>query len=102
MVTAVHQKLTAEHGKGVADRVIGHNIQASILHKDIIEKWGRFPHRCGADLNMPECSVCRAVGTLFCSCYNKMTPLPYRNEVLGRDSTPEEVTGLADGSIRSF
>ena len=32
----------------------------------------------------------------------ELTALPYRNEALGRESTPEEVAGLADGSIRSF
>lgn len=39
------------------------------LHVEIVEKYGRFPHR---------------------------------NALLGRESTPEEVAGLADGSIRKF
>ncbi|KAG2496755.1 hypothetical protein HYH03_005164 [Edaphochlamys debaryana] len=38
-------------------------------HRDLIARWGRFPHR---------------------------------NAVLGRESTPEEAAGLADGSIRTY
>jgi uncharacterized protein (DUF924 family) len=40
-----------------------------IAHLELIEKWGRFPHR---------------------------------NAALGRESTPDEAQGLADGSIRGF
>lgn len=39
------------------------------LHRDVIFKWGRFPHR---------------------------------NSILGRESTPEEAQGMADGTIASF
>ena len=42
------------------------NIHYAELHRDVVQKWGRFPHR---------------------------------NSLLGRESTPEEVAGLADGSI---
>lgn len=38
----------------------------AVAHRDVIAKWGRFPHR---------------------------------NETVGRQSTPEELAGLQDGSI---
>jgi uncharacterized protein (DUF924 family) len=45
------------------------NVRYAVLHRDIVARWGRFPHR---------------------------------NQVLGRASMPEEVAGLADGSILRF
>ncbi|GIL52138.1 hypothetical protein Vafri_8062 [Volvox africanus] len=44
-------------------------LKYSEAHRDVIAKWGRFPHR---------------------------------NAALGRPSTPEELSGLADGSIAKF
>ena len=70
MATEIHKKLTGEHGTEVADRMIGQDLQASIAHKDIIEKWGRFPHRCGADLSMRKGGVCWAVSALVWCCLN--------------------------------
>lgn len=39
------------------------------LHKKVIQRWGRFPHR---------------------------------NALLGRESTPEEAAGMAEGTIPRF
>lgn len=44
-------------------------LDMAVAHRDIIERWGRYPHR---------------------------------NAALGRQSTPEEVQGLEDGSIKKF
>ena len=44
-------------------------LQFAVAHRDVIAKWGRFPHR---------------------------------NQVLGREPTPEEVQGMEEGTIPKF
>ena len=49
--------------------MLGSNVTYSAKHLEVIEKWGRFPHR---------------------------------NAILGRENTPEEAKGLAEGTIAKF
>ena len=55
-------------GEGMA-AMLGNNVKYAVMHRDVVKRWGRFPHR---------------------------------NAIVGRDSTPEEAAGMADGSIASF
>ena len=48
---------------------VGDNIKYAEAHRDVVQRWGRFPHR---------------------------------NGILGRPCTPEEASGLAEGSISRF
>ena len=56
-------------GGGPLAAVAKDNGKYARLHRDVILKWGRFPHR---------------------------------NSILGRESTPEEAQGMADGTIAGF
>ncbi|KDD76291.1 hypothetical protein H632_c281p0 [Helicosporidium sp. ATCC 50920] len=64
----VHE-LQSRSGNPQAVKMAQVGLDYAIRHLNIVEKWGRFPHR---------------------------------NAVLGRESTPEEARGLADGSIEGF
>jgi uncharacterized protein (DUF924 family) len=66
LVTAELEASTAEDPASAATQAWAAQLRFAVAHRDVVAKWGRFPHR---------------------------------NALLGRQSTPEEEAGLADGSI---
>jgi uncharacterized protein (DUF924 family) len=66
LVTAELEASRAEDPNSDATQAWSAQLRFAVAHRDVVAKWGRFPHR---------------------------------NVLLGRQSTPEEEAGLADGSI---
>ena len=72
-------------------------------HADVIKKWGRFPHRCvGLQNHRPgwllNCLEQKS-NLMLDKALTATASIVSRNAILGRENTPEEAQGLADGTI---
>ena len=56
----------------------------------------------GAALAVARASLCRRFATLHREVIQRWGRFPHRNALLGRESTPEEAAGMAEGTIPHF